>query len=95
MPTVAAKSAVAAPTKATMPEAVGQVLRRQLADPVPEAAGVPVYQLLGGKVRDKVRSYAWIGGDRPHEIAEAAEVLSLNLPPDAAARASEISSEYQ
>jgi galactonate dehydratase len=30
--------------------------------------------MLGGKVRDKVRSYAWIGGDRPHEIAEAAEV---------------------
>ena len=30
--------------------------------------------MLGGKVRDKVRSYAWIGGDRPHEIADAAEV---------------------
>jgi galactonate dehydratase len=28
--------------------------------------------MLGGKVRDKVRSYAWIGGDRPHEIGEAA-----------------------
>jgi galactonate dehydratase len=28
--------------------------------------------MLGGKLRDKVRSYAWIGGDRPHEIAEAA-----------------------
>ncbi len=36
--------------------------------------GLPVWQMLGGKVRDKVRSYAWIGGDRPHEIAEAAEV---------------------
>ena len=36
--------------------------------------GLPVWQMLGGKVRDKVRSYAWIGGDRPNEIAEAAEV---------------------
>jgi galactonate dehydratase len=36
--------------------------------------GLPVWQMLGGKVRDKVRCYAWIGGDRPHEIGEAAEV---------------------
>src|SRR4051794_37013342 len=35
--------------------------------------GLPAWQMLGGKVREKVRSYAWIGGDRPHEIAEAAE----------------------
>ena len=34
--------------------------------------GVPVWQLLGGKVRDRVPVYAWIGGDRPHEVAEAA-----------------------
>lgn len=34
--------------------------------------GVPAWQMLGGKVREKVRSYAWIGGDRPNEIAEAA-----------------------
>jgi len=30
--------------------------------------------MLGGKVRERVRSYAWIGGDRPNEIAAAAEV---------------------
>jgi galactonate dehydratase len=36
--------------------------------------GVPAWQMLGGKVRERVRSYAWIGGDRPNEIAEAAEV---------------------
>ncbi len=35
---------------------------------------LPVWQMLGGKVRDRVRSYAWIGGDRPSEIAAAAEV---------------------
>ena len=36
--------------------------------------GLPAWQMLGGKVRERVRSYAWIGGDRPSEIAEAAEV---------------------
>lgn len=33
----------------------------------------PVYELLGGKVRDKVRVYSWIGGDRPDNVAQAAE----------------------
>ena len=37
-----------------------------------KVAGLPAWQMLGGKVRDKVRAYAWIGGDRPHEIGEAA-----------------------
>jgi galactonate dehydratase len=36
--------------------------------------GLPVWQMLGGKVRERVRSYAWIGGDRPNEIAAAAQV---------------------
>ncbi|KAJ5532981.1 hypothetical protein N7494_009533 [Penicillium frequentans] len=35
--------------------------------------GVPVYQLLGGKVRNKVQVYAWIGGDRPSEVEVAAK----------------------
>lgn len=34
--------------------------------------GVPVYELLGGAVRDKMRVYAWIGGDKPAETAAAA-----------------------
>lgn len=34
--------------------------------------GVPVYRLLGGPVRDRVRVYQWIGGDEPNEVAEAA-----------------------
>lgn len=34
--------------------------------------GVPVWQLLGGKVRDRVRVYGWIGGDHPSAVREAA-----------------------
>lgn len=34
--------------------------------------GLPIYQLLGGAVRDKVRVYSWIGGDRPSDVANAA-----------------------
>ncbi|KAI3394102.1 hypothetical protein diail_3226 [Diaporthe ilicicola] len=34
--------------------------------------GVPIYQLLGGKVRDKLKVYAWIGGNRPNNVAEEA-----------------------
>ena len=37
------------------------------------ALGLPAWEMLGGRVRDKVRVYAWIGGDRPHEIASAAK----------------------
>jgi galactonate dehydratase len=29
---------------------------------------VPIYQLLGGKVRDRLKVYAWIGGDRPSDV---------------------------
>jgi len=35
-------------------------------------SGLPVWRMLGGKVRDRVRAYAWIGGDRPDEVGEAA-----------------------
>ncbi len=35
--------------------------------------GVPAYELLGGPVRDRVRVYAWIGGDDPAEVASAAQ----------------------
>ena len=34
--------------------------------------GLPVYQLLGGKVREKIRVYSWIGGDRPDQVVAAA-----------------------
>ena len=36
------------------------------------ALGVPAWELLGGRARDRVRVYGWIGGDRPAEVAEAA-----------------------
>ncbi|MFB6205764.1 MAG: galactonate dehydratase [Haloglomus sp.] len=32
----------------------------------------PVYELLGGPVRDRMRVYQWVGGDRPEGVAEAA-----------------------
>ncbi|HVZ29025.1 MAG TPA: galactonate dehydratase [Asticcacaulis sp.] len=32
---------------------------------------VPVWQLLGGRVRDRVAVYAWIGGDRPSDVVDA------------------------
>ncbi|KAL4884877.1 enolase C-terminal domain-like protein [Aspergillus karnatakaensis] len=35
--------------------------------------GVPVYELLGGQVRQKVQVYAWIGGDRPSDVEVAAK----------------------
>jgi len=35
--------------------------------------GAPVHQLLGGKARDKMKVYSWIGGDRPAEVGLAAK----------------------
>jgi galactonate dehydratase len=32
----------------------------------------PIYDLLGGACRDKMRVYGWVGGDRPNNVAEAA-----------------------
>lgn len=32
----------------------------------------PVHQLLGGKARDTIRVYSWIGGDRPADVGLAA-----------------------
>lgn len=34
---------------------------------------IPIWQLLGGKVRDRVSVYAWIGGDRPSDVESAAK----------------------
>jgi len=32
----------------------------------------PVYELMGGKCRSKIKVYSWIGGDRPSDVADAA-----------------------
>lgn len=37
-----------------------------------KSLGIPVYEFLGGPVRERIRVYSWIGGDRPGEVAEAA-----------------------
>ncbi len=34
---------------------------------------VPVYELLGGKARDNIKVYSWIGGDRPSDIVAEAQ----------------------
>jgi len=34
--------------------------------------GAPVYELLGGRARDRVKVYSWIGGDRPENVGEEA-----------------------
>lgn len=38
-----------------------------------KALGVSVSDLLGGRVRDRIRVYSWIGGDRPSDTAAAAQ----------------------
>jgi galactonate dehydratase len=47
-------------------------LEQALWDLKGKALGLPAWQMLGGRVRDRIRAYAWIGGDRPGDIAEAA-----------------------
>lgn len=34
---------------------------------------MPVYEMLGGTARDKIRVYSWIGGDRPQDVGAAAK----------------------
>ena len=40
-----------------------------------QSKAVPVYELLGGKVRDRMKVYSWVGGDRPSQIVEGMERL--------------------
>ncbi|KAF1721827.1 galactonate dehydratase [Pseudoxanthomonas wuyuanensis] len=45
-----------------------------------KALGVPVYELLGGKVRDRMKTYRWVGGDRPADIiAQIHELKALGF----------------
>ncbi|KGD76820.2 galactonate dehydratase [Tatumella morbirosei] len=35
----------------------------------------PVWQLLGGQVRDTIKAYSWVGGDRPAEVIQGIQTL--------------------
>ena len=48
-------------------------LEQALWDLKGKTLGLPAWEMIGGRVRDKVRAYAWIGGDRPDEIEDAAK----------------------
>lgn len=38
--------------------------------------GTPVYNLIGGACRDKIRVYRWIGGDRPSDVLDSAKLAA-------------------
>ncbi|MGK0374808.1 MAG: galactonate dehydratase [Arenicella sp.] len=40
-----------------------------------KALGQPVYELLGGLVRDKMKTYSWVGGDDPAEESQQMRTL--------------------
>ena len=44
-------------------------------DIVGKAAGLPVYQLLGGKFRDRIPTYQGVGGGSPEDVAKNAREL--------------------
>ncbi|MDS0896290.1 D-galactonate dehydratase, partial [Escherichia coli] len=35
----------------------------------------PVWQLMGGLVRDKIKAYSWVGGDRPANVIDGIKIL--------------------
>ena len=43
-----------------------------------KALNVPVYELLGGAVRDKMKIYGWVHGDTTEELAKAAKKRIAN-----------------
>ena len=57
-----------------------------------KSLNAPVYELLGGAVREKLKVYCWIGGDRPKDVAAAAKekfeqgytALKMNATPEIA-----------
>jgi len=53
-------------------ETVVSGLEMALWDIKGKALGVPVYELLGGRARDSIMVYSWIGGDRPSDVAAGA-----------------------
>ena len=57
-----------------------------------KALGVPVYEMLGGACRDRIRVYSWTGGDRPADVAQGAtekynqgyRAIKMNATPEIA-----------
>ena len=57
-----------------------------------KALGVPVYEMLGGACREKVKVYCWTGGDRPDDVAKGARekynqgyrAIKMNATPEVA-----------
>jgi galactonate dehydratase len=55
-----------------------------------KAFDAPVYELLGGPVRERMRVYQWVGGDRPADVGSAAaekidagfSALKMNATPE-------------
>jgi galactonate dehydratase len=52
--------------------------------------GQPVYELLGGLVRDKMKVYSWVGGDRPADVIRDIKRLREGGFDEAVARIAEI-----
>lgn len=48
-------------------------IEQALWDITGKMAGLPVHRMMGGAVRDKVRVYSWIGGDRPDDVVTEAK----------------------
>jgi galactonate dehydratase len=48
-------------------------LEQALWDIKGKALGVPVHELLGGAVRDKIKVYGWVGGDSPEDAVHEAQ----------------------
>lgn len=39
-----------------------------------KALNIPVYEMLGGQAKDRIKVYSWIGGDKPSDVAAQAKV---------------------
>jgi len=48
-------------------------IEQALWDITGKMAGLPIHRMMGGAVRDKMRVYSWIGGDRPDDVVTEAK----------------------